>query len=155
VLSWLRIVEILLALSLEQYLVRRRYHMELLGLLSSLDIFRMIKSKKLRWIMSHVGEWRVQYRLGGGGIWGKGTTWNLGPDVSGVLKWIFKKQDRGLDWIDLAHYRYKWRSVLSMSMNLRVIQYAGTFVTRWETVSFSSRTLLHEVIFAFLSARPN
>ena len=60
-----------------------------------------------------------------------------------------------MDWIDLAQDRCKWRSVLSISMNLRFIQNAGNFLTRWETVSFSSRTLLHEVTFASLSARPN
>jgi hypothetical protein len=75
--------------------------------------------------------------------------------VSRVLKRIFKKEDRALDWIDLAHDRYKWRSVLNTSMNIRVIQNAGNFLTRLENVSFSSRILLYEVIFDFLSARSN
>jgi hypothetical protein len=45
------------------------------------------------------------------------------PGVDGriILKWIFRKWDGGLDWIDLAQDRDRWRAVLNAVMNLRVL----------------------------------
>jgi hypothetical protein len=37
------------------------------------------------------------------------------PGVDG----IFRKWDRGMDWIDLAQDRDRWRTVVSAVMNLR------------------------------------
>jgi hypothetical protein len=45
------------------------------------------------------------------------------PGVDGriILRWIFKKWDRGsMDWIDMAQDRDRWRAVVSAVMNLRV-----------------------------------
>ena len=44
------------------------------------------------------------------------------PGVGGriILKWIFEKLDGGIDWIDLAQDRDRWRAVVSTVMNLRV-----------------------------------
>jgi hypothetical protein len=44
------------------------------------------------------------------------------PGVDGriILKRIFKKRDRGVDWIDLADDRDRWRAVVNAVMNLRV-----------------------------------
>jgi hypothetical protein len=55
-----------------------------------------------------------------------------GPGVDGriILKLIFKKSDwGGMDWIDMAHDRDRWRAVVSAVMNLRVPQNAGNFLT--------------------------
>jgi hypothetical protein len=47
-----------------------------------------------------------------------------------ILKRIFKKWDRvGMDWIDMAQDRDRWRAVVSAVMNLRVPQNAGKFLT--------------------------
>jgi hypothetical protein len=44
------------------------------------------------------------------------------PGVDGriILKWIFKKWDGGMAWIDMAQDRDRWRAVVSAVMNLRV-----------------------------------
>jgi hypothetical protein len=44
------------------------------------------------------------------------------PGVDGriILKWIFKKWDGGMDWIDMAQDRDRWQAVVNAVMNLCV-----------------------------------
>jgi hypothetical protein len=43
-----------------------------------------------------------------------------GVDGRIILKWIFKTWDGGMDWIELAQDRDRWRAFLNAVMNLRV-----------------------------------
>ena len=45
------------------------------------------------------------------------------PGVGGsiILKWILEKWNgRGMDWVDLAEHRDRWRAVVNAVMNLWV-----------------------------------
>jgi hypothetical protein len=59
-----------------------------------------------------------------GFLWGDlGEGDHLGhPEVDGriILKWILKTWDGGLDWIELAQDRDRWRALVNAVMNLRV-----------------------------------
>ena len=37
-----------------------------------------------------------------------------------ILKWIFKKWNGGMDWIDMAQDRDRWRALVNAVMNLLV-----------------------------------
>ena len=44
-----------------------------------------------------------------------------GVDRRKILKWIFRKWDvGGMDWIELAHVRDRWRALVNAVMNLWV-----------------------------------
>ena len=49
-----------------------------------------------------------------------------------------------MDWIELAQDRDRWRMLVSVVMNLRVLR-NGNFLTSCKPVSFSRRTLHHGV----------
>jgi hypothetical protein len=49
----------------------------------------------------------------------------------------------GMDWIDLAQERDRWRVLVNAVMDLRVPLNKGNLSTGREQVSFSRRTLLH------------
>ena len=43
-----------------------------------------------------------------------------GIDKAIKLKWIFRKWDGGVDGIDLAQNRDRWRAIVNAAMNLHV-----------------------------------
>jgi len=45
---------------------------------------------------------------------------NLGIVGRKILKWILKKQDGGVNWIDLPQDRNKWCTLVNTVMNLQI-----------------------------------
>jgi hypothetical protein len=101
---------------------RRLHNEELNDLYSSPNIIRVIKSRRMRWAghVACMGEKRGSYRILMGDL-REGD--HLGdPDIDGriILKWLFKKWDGGMNWIELARDRDRWWAVVNVVMNLRV-----------------------------------
>ena len=69
-----------------------------------------------------------------------------------ILKWIFEKWDRGMDKIDLAEVRYRWRAVVRAIMNPRLPYNAGNFLTSWMKASAAWRQYCFLLLLVFYSS---
>jgi len=86
----------------------------------------------MRWTghVARVGEWRGVYRVLVGKCEGKRPLWsprrrwenNITMDLQKVVC-------GGMDWIELAQDRDRWRALMNAVMNLRVPSNAGNFLT--------------------------
>jgi hypothetical protein len=102
---------------------RRLHKEELNDLYSSPNIIRVIKSRRMRWAghVARMGEKRGAYRILVGRPDGRRTLgrpmrrWedNIKMDLQEV-GWV------GMDWIELAQDRDRWRPLVNALMNLRV-----------------------------------
>jgi hypothetical protein len=97
---------------------------ELRDLYSSPSIIRINKSRRMRWEdhVARMGEKRNAYRLLVGKLEGRSPLgrprrWrvdNIRMDL-GEVGW------GGVDWIDLAKDRNRWRALVNSVLNLRVL----------------------------------
>jgi hypothetical protein len=111
---------------------RRLHNKELYALYSSPNIIRVIKSRRLRWTghVARMREMKGAYRVLVGKPEGRR------PLVRPRRRWEdnIKMDVRdvgcgGIDWIDLAQDRDRWRALVNTVMNLRVPQNAGNFLS--------------------------
>jgi hypothetical protein len=86
---------------------RRLHKKELHTLYFSTNSFRVTKLRRKR------GQSREVHT----GFWWEDHLIDPGTDI---LKWIFKKWDGGMDWIDLAQDRERWWALVNVVMNLQV-----------------------------------
>jgi hypothetical protein len=69
-----------------------------------------IHTKRIKLDVIHKrGDLRENDHLGDPGV-----DWRI------ILRWIFNKWDGGMDWIELAQGRDRWRALMKAVMNLRV-----------------------------------
>jgi len=99
----------------------------------------------MRWAehAAHRGK-DVHTGLWWGNLWKTDHLEDPGIDGRIMLRWIFRRWDRGIDWIDLAQKRDRWQALVNAIMNLQVPSNGRNFWTSLEPISFS-RTMLHAV----------
>jgi hypothetical protein len=64
-----------------------------------------------------MGEKRGPYRILVGRLREGDHLGDPGVDGRIILKWLFKKWDGGMDWIELAQDRDRWRALVNAVMN--------------------------------------
>jgi hypothetical protein len=67
-----------------------------------------------------MGERRGAHRIFVGKFEVKGPLGRSRHTWDDNIKWIFKKWDGGVDWIDLAQDRDRWRAFVNAGMNVGV-----------------------------------
>jgi hypothetical protein len=96
---------------------------ELHSLYSSPDIFKVIKSRRMRWAehVARMGEGRSVYGVLGGRPEGKRPLGGPRRRWEDNIKLVLREVGiDGANWIRLAQYRVQWRAFVNTVMNLRV-----------------------------------
>jgi hypothetical protein len=102
---------------------RRLHNEELYDLYSSPNIIRVIKSRRMRWAghVARVGDRRGEYRVLVGRPEGKRPLGAPSSRREDNVKMDLQEVGwGGMDWIDMAQDRDRWRAVVSAVMNLWV-----------------------------------
>ena len=102
---------------------RKLHNEELSDLYCSRNIFRVIKSSRKRWAghVARMGEKRRVYRVLVGKPEGKRSLGRPRRSWEDNIKMDLQEVEYGgMDWIELAQYRDRWRALVTAVMNLRV-----------------------------------
>jgi hypothetical protein len=102
---------------------RRLQNEELNDLYSSPNIIRVIKSRRMRWAehVARMGEGRGTYRILVGRPEGRRPLGRLRRRWEDNIKMDLQEVGwGGIDWIDMAQDRDRWRALVNAVMNLRV-----------------------------------
>jgi len=129
---------------------RKQRNVEFHDLYSSANIIRVIKSSRMRWVghVARMGDSRGVYSVLMGKPEGKrplGRPRRRWEDRSNIKMDLQEVGWGGMDLIDLAQDRNRWRILLNAAMSPRVPYNGQHFMTCREPVTFSRRTLLHGV----------
>jgi hypothetical protein len=98
---------------------RKLHSGELHNLYSPPDIFKQIKSRRMRWAghVARMGDGRNVYRVLVGKPEGKDHLKDQGVDGRKGIKWTLGRLVGDVEWIHLAQNRDRWRAVVNAVMN--------------------------------------
>jgi hypothetical protein len=101
---------------------RRLRNEKLNGLCSSQNIIRVIKSRRMRWagLVASMGEKRGAYRIFVRRPEGRRPLGRPRRRWEDNIKVDLQEVGWGMDWIELAQDRDRWRALVNVVMNLRV-----------------------------------
>jgi hypothetical protein len=102
---------------------RKLHNEKLHDLYSSPNIVRVIKSRRMRWAghVAWMGEGRGMYRVLVGKPEGKRPLGSPRRSWEDNIKMDLQEVGcGGMDWIELAQNRDRWRALVNVVMNLRV-----------------------------------
>ena len=128
---------------------RKLHNEELNDLYCSPNIFRVIKSRRIRWAwqVACMRERRNVYGVLVGKPGGKRALGRSKRRWEDNIKMDLQEVEcGGMDRNELAQDRDRWRVLVSAVMKLLVPWNAGNFLTSWQTVSFSRMIMLCGVI---------
>jgi hypothetical protein len=101
---------------------RKLHNEELNDLYSSPNIFRVIKERRMICAghVARMGKGQTYTVFWWGNVVERGHLEDSGVDGRIILRWILRKCDVGMNWIDLAQDSDRWRAFVYAVMNLRV-----------------------------------
>jgi hypothetical protein len=101
---------------------RRLHNEELNDLYSSPNIIRVIKSRRMRWArhVARMGEKTGAYRILVGRPEGRRPLGRPRRRWEDNIKMDLQEVEWGMDWIELAQYRDRWRGIVNAVMNHRI-----------------------------------
>jgi hypothetical protein len=101
---------------------KKLHNEELTDLYSSPNNIWVIKLRRMRWVghVSCVVERRGEYTILVGKYEERDNLEDAGIDGRIILKWICRKWYGGMDLIDLAQNRDRWKELVNTAMNLRI-----------------------------------
>jgi hypothetical protein len=110
---------------------RRLHKEELNDLYLSPNIVRVTKSRRMRWAgyVARMGEGTVAHRFLVGRPEGRRPFGKLRRRWEDNIKMDLQEVGWGMDWIELAQGRNRWRALVNAVMNLQFPQNAGNFLT--------------------------
>ena len=83
---------------------------------------RVIKLRRIRWAghVAYMSRGEVYTAFLWGNLRERDHLEDPGVNESIIIRWIFRNWDGGIDWIDLAQDRDRWRTLVNTVMNFRV-----------------------------------